>query len=114
MLCARAGLLAATGTIALEYSTPGYGWMFDLVALLFAIGGTTACGVSGLRRGGLSRRMSWALLSALPLTPVADFLTFWYLPPVLAMGLLLSCAIASAFAGGQRVDEPRQSLAAAA
>jgi hypothetical protein len=79
--CARGGLLVATAAIALEYSTPGYGWMFDLVALLVALGGTVACGVSGLRRRTLPPRIAWPLIAAVPLTPIAGFLTFWYLPP---------------------------------
>lgn len=112
--CTRAGLLAATAAIALQYSTPGYGWMFDLAALCIAVVGTTACGISGLRRATLPRRMSWTLCAALPLTPVAGFLTFWYLPPGLTMGLLLTYAMASALAGGPRTDEPNRSLPGAA
>jgi hypothetical protein len=94
--CTRGGLVVATGCIALEYSTPGYGWMFDLAALLVALGGTLACGVSGLRRRTLPPRVAWPLIAALPLTPLSGFLTFWYLPPGLAMGLLIACALAAA------------------
>ncbi len=97
--CTRLGLLAATGAVALEYNTPGYGWLFDLAALLVTIGGTVACGISGLRRRTLPARSAWALVSALPLTPIAGFLTFWYLPPGLAMGVLLAHAAAAAMAG---------------
>jgi hypothetical protein len=105
--CTRGGLLAATAAIALEYSTPGYGWLFDLAALCIAIFATTACGISGLRQATLPRRMSWTLCAALPLTPVAGFLTFWYLPPSLTMGLLLTYAMASVLAGAPSTDRRR-------
>jgi hypothetical protein len=104
--CTRGGLLLATGAIALEYSTPGYGWMVDLVALIFALGGTLACGVSGLRRRTLPRLIAWPLVAALPLTPVAGFLTFWYLPPGLAVGPLLAYALAAALGTSGRAAEP--------
>jgi hypothetical protein len=93
--CTRIGLLVATGAIALEYSTPGYGWLIDLVALLVAIGGTVACGVSALRHRVLPHRITWSLISALPLTPAAGFLVFWYMPPALTVGLLISWALAA-------------------
>jgi hypothetical protein len=96
--CARGGLVVATGCIALEYSTPGYGWLFDLAALLVALGGTLACGVSGLRRRTLPPRVAWPLIAALPLTPVAAFLVFWYMPPGLTLGLLIAYALAAALA----------------
>ncbi|MFJ8201956.1 hypothetical protein [Micromonospora chalcea] len=95
----RYGLLTAGIAIGLEYSTPGYGWLFDLVALLTALVGTVWCGLQGLRRGVLSRRVAWALVAALPLTPPAGFLTFWYLPPGLTMGLLLAWAAAAVLSG---------------
>ena len=94
--CTRGALLVATSAIALEYSSPGYGWLIDLAALLVAIGGTVACGISGLRKRALSPRIAWSLIAVLPLTPIAGFLTFWYLPPGLTMGLLLSWAMAAA------------------
>lgn len=96
--CARGGLLMATGAVALEYSTPGYGWMVDLAALLVAIGGTVAGGVSALRHGTLPRRVSWSLVAVLPLVPAAAFLVFWYMPPALTVGLLLGWALAAALA----------------
>ncbi len=96
--CTRGGLLVATFAIGLEYSTPGYGWLFDLAALLVAIAGTVACGVSGLRRRRLPSAISWSLMAVLPLTPVAGFLVFWYMPPGLTLGLLLSWTLAAAFA----------------
>jgi hypothetical protein len=102
--CTRGGLLVATAAIALEYSTPGYGWLFDLVALCVAIFATTACGISGLRRATLPPRMAWTLCAALPLTPLAGFLTFWYAPPSLTTGLLLTYAITAALAGGPSTD----------
>ena len=95
----RAGLLLATAAIALEYNSPGYGWMFDLAFLLVAILGSVACGTSGLRQRSLPPSCAWALVSALPLTPIAGFLTFWYLPPGLTIGLLLAYATAAALAG---------------
>ena len=95
----RYGLLTAGIAIGLEYSTPGYGWLFDLVALLTALVGTVWCGLQGLRRGVLPRRVAWALVAALPLTPPAGFLTFWYLPPGLTMGLLLAWAAAAVLSG---------------
>ncbi|MEU3116624.1 hypothetical protein ABZ652_21300 [Micromonospora chalcea] len=95
----RYGLLAAGIAIGLEYSTPGYGWLFDLVALLTALVGTVWCGLQGLRRGVLPRRVAWALVAVLPLTPPAGFLTFWYLPPGLTMGLLLAWAAAAVLSG---------------
>lgn len=101
---ARGGLLVATGAIALEYSTPGYGWLFDLAALLVAVFGTLACGLAGLRRGTLPKRVAWPLVAVVPLTPLGGFLTFWYLPPGLAMGLLMSYALAAALAGSPRGD----------
>lgn len=64
--CTRLGLLVATGAVALEYNTAGYGWLFDLAALLVTIGGTVACSISGLRRRTLPARSAWALVSALP------------------------------------------------
>lgn len=102
--CTRAGLLVATGAIALEYSTPGYGWLFDLAALLVALVGTLGCGVSALRRRTLPPRVAWPLVVALPLTPLTGFLTFWYLPPGLAVGLLIAYALAAALIG----SEPRE------
>ena len=97
--CTRGGLLAAAGTIALEYSSPGYGWPFDLLALLVALGGTVACGLSALRQRTLPRRLAWSLTWALPLTPVGGFLVFWYLPPGLTIGLLISWAVAATLSG---------------
>ncbi|MER7003819.1 hypothetical protein ABT297_12350 [Dactylosporangium sp. NPDC000555] len=44
-------------------------------------------------------RAAWALIAALPLTPPAGFLTFWYLPPGLALGTLLAWAIAGVTIG---------------
>ncbi|PMR61011.1 hypothetical protein C1A38_11305 [Verrucosispora sp. ts21] len=102
----RYGLLAATIAIGLEYNSPGYGWVFDLVALLTALVGTVWCGVQGLRRGVLPRRVAWALVAALPLTPPAGFLTFWYLPPGLTMGILLAWAAAAIAAGRDERDTP--------
>jgi hypothetical protein len=99
--CTRGALLVATAAITLEYSTPGYGWLFDLAALLVAIAGTAGCGVSALRRRRLPSGISWSLIAVLPLTPLAGFLTFWYMPPGLTMGLLLSWALAAVFAGGR-------------
>ncbi|MGC5031783.1 hypothetical protein [Micromonospora sp. DT229] len=99
----RYGLLAATIAIGLEYNSPGYGWVFDLAALLTALVGTVWCGLQGLRHGMLPRRVAWALVAALPLTPPAGFLTFWYLPPGLTMGLLLAWAAAAIAAGRQPV-----------
>lgn len=95
--CARTGLLVATGAIALEYSTPGYGWLVDMVALLVAIGGTVACGVSALRHRALPRKTAWSLIAVLPLVPAGGFLVFWYMPPALTVGLLLSWALAALF-----------------
>ena len=97
----RAGLVTATAAIALQYNSPGYGWMFDLAALLVMIVGTAACGVSGLRRRTLPPPVAWTLIGVLPLTPVAGFLTFWYLPPGLTMGLLLAYAMASGLASSR-------------
>ncbi|AEB43127.1 hypothetical protein [Micromonospora maris] len=102
----RYGLLAATIAIGLEYNSPGYGWVFDLVALLTALVGTVWCGVQGLRRGAQPRRVAWALVAALPLTPPAGFLTFWYLPPGLTMGILLAWAAAAIAAGRNERDTP--------
>lgn len=93
--CTRGGLVVAAGAIALEYSTPGYGWLFDLVALLVALGGTVACGVLALRQRVLPHRITWSLISSSPLTPAAGFLVFWYLPPALTIGLLISWALAA-------------------
>ncbi|MEV6690361.1 hypothetical protein AB0M35_02625 [Micromonospora sp. NPDC051196] len=100
----RYGLLAATIAIGLEYNSPGYGWVFDLVALLTALVGTVWCGLQGLRRGALPRRGAWALVAALPLTPPAGFLTFWYLPPGLTMGTLIAWAAAAIAAGRHRAQ----------
>ena len=100
--CARGGLLVAAAAIGLEYSTPGYGWLIDLVALLVALGGTVAVGVSGLRRRTLPRGVAWSLVAALPLTPAAGFLVFWYLPPGLTIGLLMSWALAAALISRER------------
>ena len=92
----RGGLLVATGAMAVEYnSASGYGWLIDLAALAVAAVGTAMCGLSVLRGCTLPSRVGWAMLSVLPLTPVAGLLTFWYLPPGLAMGLLLSWAVVS-------------------
>ncbi|MEU2986202.1 hypothetical protein ABZ647_17550 [Micromonospora aurantiaca] len=102
----RYGLLAAAIAIGLEYNSPGYGWMFDLVALLTALAGTVWCGLQGLRRGVLPRRVAWALIAALPLTPPSGFLTFWYLPPGLTMGVLLAWAAAAGWPG--RSKQPRR------
>lgn len=93
--CTRGGLLIAAAAIGLEYSTPGYGWLFDLVALLVALAGTVGCGVSAIRQRVLPRRISFALIAALPLTPAAGFLVFWYMPPALTVGLLISWALAA-------------------
>ena len=100
--CTRGGLLVAAGAIGLEYSTPGYGWLFDLVALLVAVGGTVAVGASALRRRALPRRIAWSLIAVLPLTPAAGFLVFWYLPPGLTMGLLIGWALAATLSGRDR------------
>jgi hypothetical protein len=108
--CTRGGLLLAAAAIGLEYSTPGYGWLFDLVALLVALGGTVAVGISALRQGALPHRVAWSLIAALPLTPAAGFLVFWYLPPGLTMGLLIGWAAAATLIGaepGSRRDAGR-------
>ncbi len=96
--CTRGGLIVATAAIALEYNTPGYGWLFDLAALLVAIAGTVSCGVSGLRSRSLPPGVGWSLIAVLVLTPAGGFLVFWYLPPGLAMGPLLSWALAAVLA----------------
>jgi hypothetical protein len=98
--CTRGGLVVAAAAIGLEYSTPGYGWLFDLVALLVALGGTVACGVSALRHRTLPRRVGWSLVSALPLAPVAGFLVFWYQPPGSTMGLLLGWSLTAILVRG--------------
>lgn len=95
----RVGFVVAAGAIALEYSSPGYGWIVDLSALLVAIGGTLACGISVLRHGVLPRPAAWALVGVLPLTFAGGFLVLWYLPPGLTVGLLLAWAIAALLAG---------------
>lgn len=93
----RGGMGVAAVAIALEYNTAaGYGWLVDLAGLLAAIVGTVVCGLSGLRSGALRRPAAWWLVAALPLTPIAGFLTFWYLPPSLTMGLLISWAAVAA------------------
>lgn len=97
--CTRGGLLVGAAAIGLEYSTPGYGWLFDLVALLVALGGTVAVGVSALRQRLLPRRVAWSLIAALPLTPAAGFLVFWYMPPGLTIGLLIGWALAAILMG---------------
>lgn len=102
--CTRGGLLVASAAIGLEYSTPGYGWLFDLVALLVALGGTVAVGVSALRRHVVPRGAAWSLIAALPLTPAAGFLVFWYLPPGLTLGLLIGWALAALQVGRQPRD----------
>ncbi len=107
--CTRGGLLVAATAIGLEYSSPGYGWLFDLVALLFALVGTVAVGVSALRHEMLPRRIAWSLIAALPLTPVTGFLVFWYLPPGLAMGLLIGWALAATLSGSDPDSKPRLS-----
>jgi hypothetical protein len=43
-------------------------------------------------------------VAAVPLTPLGGFLSFWYLPPGLAMGLLISYALAAALAGTPGAD----------
>ncbi|WP_238008497.1 hypothetical protein KZZ52_32170 [Dactylosporangium sp. AC04546] len=102
-LLTRGGLLVAAAAIGIEYNSPGgYGWIFDLAALLAALIGTVWCGLQALRRGLLPRSVAWALIAALPLTPLAGFLTFWYLPPGLAMGTLLAWAIAGVTIGRRR------------
>ncbi len=53
-----------------------------------------ATGAIALRRRTLPRPVAWALVAALPLTPVGGSLTFWYLPPGLAIGLLIAWAVA--------------------
>lgn len=110
--CTRGGLVVAAAAIGLQYSSPGYGWLFDLVALLVALGGTVACGVSALRHRALPRRVAWSLVAALPLTPPAGFLVFWYLPPGLTMGLLLSWALAAALAPNRPETHQTDALAA--
>lgn len=97
--CTRGGLLAAAAIVGVEYSTAGDGWPYDLVALLVALGGTVAVGVSALRRRHLPRTAAWSLIAVLPLTPAAGFLVFWYLPPGLALGLLIGWALAAALVG---------------
>ena len=72
------------------------------MALLTALVGTVWCGLQGLRCGVLPRRVAWALVAALPLTPPAGFLTFWYLPPGLTMGILLAWAAAAGWSGRPR------------
>lgn len=94
--CTRGGLLVAAGAIGVEYSSPGYGWVLDLVALLVALAGTVAGGVSVFRHRALPRRLAWSMVAAAPLTPPAGFLVFWYLPPGLTMGLLLSWGLVAA------------------
>src|SRR5829696_1988003 len=76
--CTRGGMLVAGAMVGLEYSTAGYGWPYDLVALLVALGGTVAVGVSALRRRDLPRAVAWSLIAVVPLTPAAGFLVFWY------------------------------------
>ena len=100
--CTRGGFLVATTAIALEYSTPGYGWLVDLVALLVAIGGTVACGVSALRHDALPRGVAWSLVAVLPLVPAGGFLVLWYMPPGLTVGLLCAWALAAVSARGDR------------
>lgn len=104
--CVRGGLLAAGAMVGLEYSTPGYGWPYDLVALLIAVGGTVAVGVSALRQRQLPRAVAWSLMAVLPLTPAAGFLVFWYLPPGLTLGLLMGWALAAALIGREPVRGP--------
>ncbi|MGR6320342.1 hypothetical protein Q2K19_24155 [Micromonospora soli] len=110
----RGGLLVATIAIGLEYNSPGYGWLFDLIALLAALVGTVWCGLQWLRRGALPRRVAWALIAALPLTPAGGFLTFWYQPPALAMGTLLTWAIAALAVGREETPQDRASAMRAA
>ena len=100
----RGGLLVVTAAMAVEYnSASGDGWLIDLAALAVAVVGTATCGVSVLRASTLPPRVGWAMLAVLPLTPVASFLTFWYLPPGATMGLLLSWAVVSLqLSGGPR------------
>ena len=99
----RGGLLVAAVAIGIEYNFPGgYGWLYDLAALLAALVGTVWCGVQALRRDLLPRSTAWALIAALPLTLPAGFLTFWYLPPGLAMGTLLAWALAAVTIGRGR------------
>lgn len=97
--CTRGGLLIAAAATGLQYSTPGYGWLFDLVALLVALSGTVAVGISALRRRALPRPVAWSLIAALPLTPAAGFLVFWYMPPGLTIGLLIGWAVAATLIG---------------
>ncbi len=90
----RGGLTVATVAMAVEYnSASGYGWLIDLAALAVAVVGTAVCGLSVLRGRTLPPRVGWTMLAVLPFTPVAGLLTFWYLPPGLTMGLLLSWAV---------------------
>lgn len=96
----RVGLLAAAVAIGLEYNSPGWGWVFDLVALLVALVGTVWCGVQAIRRDTLPRRVAWSLVAALPLTPVGGVLTYGYLPPALTVGTLLAWAVAALVSGG--------------
>ena len=99
----RGGLIVAAVAIGIEYNFPGgYGWIYDLAALLAALVGTVWCGVQALRRDLLPRGAAWALIAALPLTVPAGFLTFWYLPPGLTMGTLLAWAIAAVTIGRGR------------
>jgi hypothetical protein len=107
--CTRGGLVAAALIIGVEYSTAaGHGWILDLLALLVALLGTLAVGLSGLR-AGMSRRVAWPLLAALPLTPLAGFLVFWYLPPGLAIGMLVAWAAAALLSGrGTAYRRPAQ------
>jgi hypothetical protein len=104
--CTRGGLLMAGAVVGWEYSSPGYGWPYDLVALLVALGGTVAVGISGLRRRHLPRAVAWSLIAVLPLTPAAGFLVFWYLPPGLTLGLLIGWALAAALIGQSVGREP--------
>lgn len=102
--CTRGGLLVGAAAVGLQYSTPGYGWLFDLVALSLALGGTVAVGVSALRQRMLPRPVAWSLIAALPLTPPAGLLVFWYLPPGLTIGLLIGWALAASLMGRQPGD----------
>jgi hypothetical protein len=88
----------ASAAIALEYNTPErYGWVVDLVALLIALIATVAVGIVGLRRAAVPRSVAWSLVAALPLTPLGALLVLGYMPPGLAMGLLIAWAGAAIF-----------------
>ena len=86
----------AAVAFALEYNgAEGYGWLFDLLALFIALAGTLVTGVLGLRRHAIPASVAWALIAAVPMTPLAALLVLGYMAPAAAMGLLIAWAVAS-------------------